>query len=62
MQIQPSAPQSKASSFLLSQRCVLASKMEVHRYVPAADLVDILVSSTALPFYLSIYLIDPLAG
>lgn len=35
MQIHSSGPQSKASSFLLSQRCVLASKMEIHRYVPA---------------------------
>ncbi|XP_037541628.1 protein enabled homolog isoform X5 [Nematolebias whitei] len=31
MQIQSSGPQSKASSFILSQRCVLASKMEIHR-------------------------------
>ncbi|TMS12407.1 Protein enabled-like protein [Larimichthys crocea] len=31
MQIQSSGPQSKPSSFLLSQRCVLASKMEIHR-------------------------------
>ncbi|KAK5618573.1 hypothetical protein CRENBAI_016230 [Crenichthys baileyi] len=31
MQIQSSAPHSKASSFILNQRCVLASKMEIHR-------------------------------
>ncbi|XP_035851576.1 protein enabled homolog isoform X7 [Sander lucioperca] len=31
MQIQSSGSQSKASSFILSQRCVLASKMETHR-------------------------------
>ncbi|XP_041831767.1 protein enabled homolog isoform X7 [Melanotaenia boesemani] len=31
MQIQSSAQQSNASGFILSQRCVLASKMEIHR-------------------------------
>ncbi|XP_013887464.1 protein enabled homolog, partial [Austrofundulus limnaeus] len=31
MQIQTSGPQSKASSFILNHRCVLASKMETHR-------------------------------
>ncbi|XP_015830990.3 protein enabled homolog isoform X1 [Nothobranchius furzeri] len=31
MQVQSSGPQSKASNIILSQRCVLASKMEIHR-------------------------------
>ncbi|XP_027895816.1 protein enabled homolog isoform X6 [Xiphophorus couchianus] len=31
MQVQSSAALSKASSFILNQRCVLASKMEIHR-------------------------------
>lgn len=34
MQIRSSGPQSKAFSFVVSQRCLLASKMEMHRYVP----------------------------
>lgn len=34
MQIHPSGPQSEAFSFIVSQRCLLASKMEIHRYVP----------------------------
>ncbi|KAM4522725.1 protein enabled homolog isoform 5-T5 [Odontesthes bonariensis] len=31
MQIQSSGPESKASSFILNQRCILACKMEIHR-------------------------------
>lgn len=52
MQIQSSGPQSKASSFILGQRCALASKMEIHRYVPA-------VRESSKQVLLTCFLINP---